>query len=102
MGPGGLPYSIKGYLLNLYVTLSMAYSDTKTLMFYERPETYSSQWRLASDAERSASRKSFLKARLSHRFGPQTRALAFAIPQRQNNADVKMDDELRRVRQCFR
>lgn len=96
MGPGGLPYSMKGYLLNLYVTLSMAYSDTKTIAVYERPGDFSSQWLQASEAERSESQKVFLKTPLQHRVGPPTRALPFAIPQREKNADVDVDAELRR------
>lgn len=97
LGPGGLPYDIRGYLITLLGTALFARSDTKSLGMYEQPEKYSAQWKQASSAEKKNAGKSFLQGSLPERKGPRAAAIHYCAPQREKNADEYIDPELAKV-----
>lgn len=98
LGPGGLPYSLRGYLLNVLITAGAARKDTKSLGMYDRPEKYSIGWKQSSDDERARGRVSFLREPLPSRSGRAVRALPYTVPHRQKNLDHDDDPELKEVR----
>lgn len=97
LGPGGLPYGITGYLANVMITALLARSDTKSIDVYDRPEKFSSDWKMATAEEKTIARKSFLNSSLSERKGARASAFHYCAPQREKNADEYIDPELARV-----
>ena len=96
LGPGGLPYNIKGYLLNLFVTARYARA-TDTVDVYERPEKHVTSWNEASEQEKANANTSFLSEALPQRAEPRARALHYSIPQRERNFGEYVDPAVKKV-----
>ena len=97
LGAGGLPHDIRGYLVNLLLTATVAWKETKSLNFYERPEKNAAGWSKASEKEKMNARKSFLKGSLAERSGVKSKAIEFCAPQRERNEGVWVDGEVKEV-----
>ena len=87
VGPGGLPYNIRGFMMNLLLTGTLAKNETKSLEMYQQPEKHASGWRQATEDERRKAQQSFLKTALAHREGKESNAMHFVAPQRERNID---------------
>ncbi|KAK4508604.1 hypothetical protein PRZ48_002343 [Zasmidium cellare] len=101
LGAGGLPYNLKGYLMNLFVEWKFAEGDTVGLGVYERPEGRFEKWVEAGEGERSAVKNGrFLKDGLRERGGVRARAKTFVIPQREKSVgEVDAGDE--KIRETY-
>ena len=86
MGEGGTPPTWAGYLSSLNAERLVAFPDTLSPAVYREPERYAAGWLEASDAQRAAARRSFLREPLPQRQGPQSRAKRYVFPQRERNA----------------
>lgn len=87
MGAGGVSFDWGGFMLCKSIEKTMARSDTTDLSLYDDPDRYVDGWNEATDSQRAAARKSFLKNPLPEREGPRVRALKFVLPQRERRAD---------------
>jgi hypothetical protein len=87
VGPGGLPYNVRGFIMNLLLTGIIARKETKSLGMYDQPEKYAAGWKQTSDEEKRKAKQSFLKAPLKQREGVESNALHFVAPQRERNMD---------------
>jgi hypothetical protein len=97
LGPGGLPYSLKGFVTNLFVTAVFARNDTKSTELYDRPDKHAVGWKEATSDERARAGKSFLQRPLPQRLGPPSESIHYCAPQRQRNANEYFDSELKKV-----
>lgn len=52
MGAGGLPFNLKGYLMNVMIETLYARRDTTSLGVYERPERFYVKWEEVGEGER--------------------------------------------------
>lgn len=80
---------------------TVAFSDTLTPDLYAQPEKYANGWDKATDAQRAAAQKLFLKEALPLRAGPRSRAKYFIIPQRERNADEHQDPAVKQAYQAM-
>lgn len=87
VGPGGLPYNIRGFVMNLLLTGVLAKKETKSLEMYGQPEKYATGWKQATEDERKKAKQSFLKTPLRQREGRESNAMHFVAPQRERNID---------------
>ena len=97
LGPGGLPFGIQGYMINLLVTSWFARNETTSLGLYSQPEKYAVGWKQASSEEKANAQKSFLKGSLPQREGPRSKSIHYCAPQREKNLDTYHDPEIREV-----
>ncbi|WPH03411.1 Hypothetical protein R9X50_00629100 [Acrodontium crateriforme] len=98
MGPGGLPYDIRGYAIHLLAkAFVVAKEDTWDITPYDHPEKYLVAWKDASTKDKSNATKSFLSNPLPRRKGPQARALPFVVPHREKNENERRDPEIEKT-----
>lgn len=74
---------------------TMAFDDTLTLSLYRDPKKYATGWKQATDTQRAAAQRSFLKVPLPPRPGPRARAKKFVYPQRERDAAEIQDPEVK-------
>ena len=98
MGQGGTSPTWSSYLSCISAEEMIAFKDTLSLDIYAKPQKYASGWSKASETQKAAANKSFLKEPLPAREGPRSRAKRYVYPQREKNADEYVDPEVKRVR----
>ncbi|KAI0479208.1 hypothetical protein GGR56DRAFT_673144 [Xylariaceae sp. FL0804] len=100
MGAGGLSHDWAGYLVNLKAEqrLACGVDDTVDINVYKDPAKLEPQWESATEAQRANAAKSYLGEQpLPERAGPRARALPFALPHRERNADVPIHPEVKKA-----
>ena len=96
LGPGGLPYTVTGFLINLLMTTLIAKKDTKSLEVYDRPEK-SAGWDQSTYDEKTKAKRSYLNGNLPQRSGPESKALHWTAPQRERTVDQYLDPKVKEV-----
>ena len=97
MGEGGTSPTWEGYLSCLNMEKTVAYEDTLSPGIYSKPEKYAKGWSRASEAQKTAAHKSFLREALPERSGSRSRAKRYVFPQREKNAADLLDPEMKKV-----
>lgn len=97
LGPGGLPSNIKGFLINLILTFSIAQRDTKSLDVYDRPDK-TAGWKESTDEEKSKGKQPYLEGELPPRTGPESFAVHWVAPQRELKLNQYSDPKVKEVR----
>lgn len=101
MGIGGTSPTWVGFLSNKAAEKTIAFSDTLTADLYARPEKYATGWKKATEGQRVAAQKPFLKEPLPQRAGPRARAKHFVYPQRERNASDYQDPVVKETYQAM-
>ncbi|KXT02517.1 hypothetical protein AC578_4170 [Pseudocercospora eumusae] len=95
MGAGGVSFDWTGFMFCKSVEKTIARSDTTNIELYNSPERYASGWKEATEAQKKAAQRSFLKEPLPERDGPRVRALKFVLPQRERPEDYPQPQDVR-------
>jgi hypothetical protein len=97
MGEGGTSPTWSGYLSCISAEKMIAFKDTLSPEIYAKPHKYATGWSKASETQKAAANKSFLKEPLPVREGARSRAKKYVYPQREKNADEHVDPEVKKV-----